>query len=652
MPVNTRLQIRRGTFAEWTGVVPSPTIYAGEMAWETDTGRVKIGPPGSTTAWEDIPYSFITIEDPSNPGSLNGLTTQSGVALIGLTGVNGHVTGIQIDGKLTAGTDIGLSVQGDGSIVVSYTGDASLNPSNPQQVEIIQDIIGSGDHLTTGFIRQASGISIVYDDNGTGGSGTLTFGLTGLLGVSGVSTSYSNDRWEVSANLTSGSGIEITDVAGAKKITATGLSLEGHTHSINDIEGLDGLSVTNNSISGLNNLWATGTISGLNVQASNSGTFGYLQVNNTANIDSDLTVGGTVSVTGSVTSPLFIGDLQGTALTSSGVMTVDSGDSASNHYLTFVDGNNSNLETDTVYTDSSIVYNPSTNTLDLPNINVASTGTIAELDVTGSATVGSNLNVGGYIATTGNVTVGGDLVVKGTTTTVNSTTVDIGDNIIRVNASGLGTGGFEVKVSGTTDYKSLIWNTSTDRWEFSGGENVYTSGDISGNTLISTISGPDAPLVIASTGFVDNLNVDLLDNQEGSWYLDFDNATNLPSPTGTGSLSGHISGTMTVDTLDNLGREGDYWSVVFANTTINSNVITSGMIQNGQIYNSHIASDAAIEVTKLASSGIELGQPGTLSTIINLGENSSTIDGLTRISGVSAANPIYLHYAVIDGGSP
>lgn len=636
MPVNTRLQIRRGTFAEWTGVVPSPTIYAGEMAWETDTGRVKIGPQGSTTAWEDIPYSFITIEDPSNPGSLNGLTTQSGVSLIGLTGVHGHVTGIQIDSKLVAGTDIGLSVQG-GSIVVSYTGDASLDPDNPQQVEIIQDIIGSGDHLTTGFIRQASGISVVYDDT----SNTLTFGLTGLLGVSGVSTSYSNDRWEVSANLTAGSGIEITDVAGTKNIRATGLALENHTHNLDDINGLDSnVTASSNSIAGLNNISSTGNISAVNIEASNSGTFGYLQVNNTANI------------AGSVTSPLFIGDLQGTALTSSGVMTVDSGDSASNHYLTFVDGNNSNLETDTVYTDSSIVYNPSTNKLDLPNINVTSTGTIAELDVTGSATVGSNLNVGGYIATTGNVTVGGDLVVKGTTTTVNSTTVDIGDNIIRVNASGLGTGGFEVKVSGTTDYKSLIWNTSTDRWEFSGGENVYTSGDISGNTLTSTISGPSAPLVISSTGFVDNLNVDLLDNQEGSWYQDFSNATNLPSPTGTGSLSGHISGTMTVDTLDNLGREGDYWSVVFANTTINNNVITSGMIQNGQIYNSHIASDAAIEVTKLASSGIELGQPGTLSTIINLGENSSTIDGLTRISGVSAANPTYLHYAVIDGGSP
>lgn len=101
--------------------------------------------------------------------------------------------------------------------------------------------------------------------------------------------------------------------------------------------------------------------------------------------------------------------------------------------------------------------------------------------VAGKAVVlDSNLNITniGNITTTGNVTVGGDLVVQGTTTTVNSTTVDIGDNIIRVNTSGLNTGGFEVYTG--TDYKQLVWNTSNNRWEFSGG-NVYTSGNFIGN---------------------------------------------------------------------------------------------------------------------------------------------------------------------------
>ena len=256
MPVNTRLQIRRGTYSEW--VVANPVLHYGEMAWESDTGRIKIGPTGNVN-WQSIPYSFATLQDPSNAGSLNSFLSESGISFTGVTGVYGHVTGIQIDSKLSPGTDIGLSTDGNGSIVISYTGDASLNFQDRAQVETIQDIVGSGDHTSTGFIRQVSGINIVYDDNGSNGSGTLTFALNELVGESGVVTSYNNDSWKIAADLTSGSGIEITDVAGSKKITATGLALESHNHNINDINGFSSVDVTDNSVSGINNLIASGT---------------------------------------------------------------------------------------------------------------------------------------------------------------------------------------------------------------------------------------------------------------------------------------------------------------------------------------------------------------------------------------------------------
>ena len=142
MPVNTRLQIRRGTHSEWS--VANPVLHYGEMAWESDTGRIKIGPTGDLN-WQSIPYSFATLQDPSNAGSLNSFLSESGISLTGVTGVYGHVTGIQIDSKLSPGTDIGLSTDGNGSIVISYTGDASLNFQDRAQVETIQDIVGSGD---------------------------------------------------------------------------------------------------------------------------------------------------------------------------------------------------------------------------------------------------------------------------------------------------------------------------------------------------------------------------------------------------------------------------------------------------------------------------------------------------------------------------
>jgi hypothetical protein len=66
-----------------------------------------------------------------------------------------------------------------------------------------------------------------------------------------------------------------------------------------------------------------------------------------------------------------------------------------------------------------------------------------------------------------NVTIAGDLIVNGTTTTVNSTTIELGDNIIALNGSGASNGGLLVKdvtnpnkVSG-----SLLWDSTGDYWK-------------------------------------------------------------------------------------------------------------------------------------------------------------------------------------------
>ena len=64
-----------------------------------------------------------------------------------------------------------------------------------------------------------------------------------------------------------------------------------------------------------------------------------------------------------------------------------------------------------------------------------------------------------------NVTVTGDLTVTGTTTTVDSTTLDIGDNTISLNGTAAAKGGIEVNdATGTTTSGSLLWDTSNDYW--------------------------------------------------------------------------------------------------------------------------------------------------------------------------------------------
>ncbi len=64
------------------------------------------------------------------------------------------------------------------------------------------------------------------------------------------------------------------------------------------------------------------------------------------------------------------------------------------------------------------------------------------------------------------VTVRGNFIVSGTTTTVNSTTVNIADNIIQLNGSGATNAGIIVRdaTSPTTTSGSLFWDTTNDKW--------------------------------------------------------------------------------------------------------------------------------------------------------------------------------------------
>jgi hypothetical protein len=101
---------------------------------------------------------------------------------------------------------------------------------------------------------------------------------------------------------------------------------------------------------------------------------------------------------------------------------------------------------------------------------------------------------------TGNVTISGNLQVQGTTTTVDSTTVNIGDNIIELNGTGAVFGGIMIgdvtapnQVSG-----SLLWDATNDYWiaGASGSESkvLLAKGD-------SVVSGSSQITITSTTGF-------------------------------------------------------------------------------------------------------------------------------------------------------
>jgi len=576
MAVQTLLQVRRGTTSEW--ISANPTLSAGEWGYDSTTKRYKIG--DGLTQWNSLPYASIL------PNS-NDLIGNSG---IGITFA--ATTGIPVTVSVTG---ITASQINDFNAAV----DARITNAAVSEEEV-QDIIASGDHVSTGFLRNGTGIVIDYND-------ASNFVLINVSGYSLLGHTH-DDRYYTETELsTSGGGGQVhwDNVTS----TPTGFTPVSHTHPSTQISDF--------------------TEAVQDVVGTNAGSTGFLR--NGSGIAWNYNDGSdtlSVGVTGTPSS--LITDFANAVSDQ-----VDTTLAAGTGIVLSYNGGTNTLTIDTSG------YSLLNHTHVWSNITDASaTASLSELAYLSGVTAGTasanravvldsnkNINGIGTITTTGNVTVGGDLVVNGTTTTVNSTTVDIGDNIIRVNTSGLTTGGLEVYTG--TDYKQLVWNVSNNRWEFTGG-NVYTSGDFISNSL-----------QVSSSSLVNNLNADLLDGEHGSYYRNFVNLTGLPDPIITGTLTGDVTGTSSV-TLTDLAN-----GTLSISTTLADNTVTSAKIVDGTIVNADINNSAAIAVTKLASSGITLG-----STTVNLGQTSTVIDGLTRISGVSAGNPTYIYYAVIDGGTP
>jgi hypothetical protein len=130
-----------------------------------------------------------------------------------------------------------------------------------------------------------------------------------------------------------------------------------------------------------------------------------------------------------------------------------------------------------------------------------------------------------------NVTIAGDLIVNGTTTTVNSTTIELGDNIIALNGSGASNGGLLVKdvtnpnkVSG-----SLLWDSTGDYWKAGalGAEHkilTVNDGVVSGSsqiTLSSTTGYSTFSSSVATSISSSNANISSLSASVASVTGDF-----------------------------------------------------------------------------------------------------------------------------------
>lgn len=134
------------------------------------------------------------------------------------------------------------------------------------------------------------------------------------------------------------------------------------------------------------------------------------------------------------------------------------------------------------------------------------------------ASTSGNVSIESTVFAGNDVTIPGNLTVQGTTTTIDSTEVNIGDNILTLNAAGtVADGGIQViDTTGTAGTGSLLWNATDDYWYagLSGSTHyrvaTYTNADPTTNA-IPKIDANDRLVAsnIADTGTEVDITVDL-----------------------------------------------------------------------------------------------------------------------------------------------
>jgi len=104
-----RILIRRDTAANWTS--SNPTLAAGELGGETDTGKVKLG--NGSTAWNSLAYQGGVTSVNGNTGVVTGIATLASPTFTGtVTLPNSTVTEAMIASNAVTSAKIA-----DGTIV-------------------------------------------------------------------------------------------------------------------------------------------------------------------------------------------------------------------------------------------------------------------------------------------------------------------------------------------------------------------------------------------------------------------------------------------------------------------------------------------------------------------------------------------------------
>ena len=430
--VKTKLNADAVVSGSLLGLLPAGTVSGSSQIAYADISSIPAGiVSGSSQVTALLPTGVIS----GSAQTVAALASQN-VSLGVISGSTLNITGnANIDGNLVLGGTITIGDNPTDNLVVNADLSSSIIPNNDNAFDLgsdtkrYKDIYGVNIY---GAVKATNGVI-----SGSSQLDSTTINLATLTNVS-ASGSFSGSF--------TGDGSALTGIAST-------LAFSGSTG--NDTLNLktEALLVTgSNSISAAvsNN---TITITADNASTSAKGVASFSATN------FGVTSGNVTIKAGGVTAATLNADLAGTGLSLDGVdnsLKVDYGSSSG----TAVEGNTSLIVQGTageieVSGGSVTLGSGGTVTIGLPD----------NVTVSGSLTANGNVFLGNSSADS--VTIAGNLFVQGTTTTVDSTTVQIGDNIIELNGSGAANGGLLVRdvTGGSTTSGSLLWDTTNDYWK-------------------------------------------------------------------------------------------------------------------------------------------------------------------------------------------
>ena len=402
-------------------------------------------------------------------------------------------------------------------------------------------IIGGGDFWNENSTTEGGGIRLYEGTNN--GDDFVELKAPDSVGTSITFTLPGTDGSANQVLQTNGSGVLTFG-----ELNVSAIDIDGAT-DIGAAIADDDLFIVDDGGGGTNRKTAASRLKTYVLGGSAGATFDTVTVGSAVTITSDgidagasgiITAGGgfvgdlTGNVTGNVT-----GDLTGTATTATSANTIKTVNTPvvnANHYITFVDSDNSTATAETLKTDAGIYYNPFLNQFNANGVN-AGVLSLNSVDVTSTA---AELNIlDGVTATTADINLLGDLGTFTGTTISDNTGIKTALQELETELELIGAGGAQAAsiAVGATDTDSSFFltfvpdnNASPTQEElktdagvsYNPSTNIMTVGEVSVTTL--DIGGTNVTATATELNVLDGVTAFLDEDNLGS-----DSATAIPS---------------------------------------------------------------------------------------------------------------------------